>query len=92
MNNPNWKKLLQMVSALIWKFKHASRQRKIAEDAFLELSDSADPDMVDEWRLAEAKAFEDRLFDLDAMKIFDVSLMKGWNINEVRGVYSYFIY
>jgi Kyakuja-Dileera-Zisupton transposase len=90
MNDSNWKKLLQMVSALIRKFKHATRERKIAETAFLELSNTADPHMVNEWRIAEAKAVEDRLFNLDAMKIFDISLAKGSNINEFGR--SYFIF
>jgi hypothetical protein len=77
MNDSNWKKLLRMVSALSRKFKLATRQRIIAEEAFLELTDSADPDMVKEWEAAETKALEGRLINLDGMKIFDVSLNKG---------------
>jgi hypothetical protein len=77
MNDSNWKKLLRMVSALIRKFKNASRQRKIADDAFQELTISADPVMVDEWQVSEKEALDGRLINLDAMKIFDVSLQKG---------------
>jgi hypothetical protein len=77
MNDSNWKKLLRMVSALSRKWKNATRQRQIAQEAYEELTSSADPDMVAEWSSAEKKALNDRLVDLNAMKVFDVSLMKG---------------
>jgi hypothetical protein len=77
MNDSNWKKLLRMVSALCRKFKNAIRQRQIAQEAYEELTSSADPDMVAEWSSAEKKALNDRLIDLNAMKVFDVSQTKG---------------
>jgi hypothetical protein len=77
MNDSNWKKLLRMVSALSKKLKNANRQHKIAEVAFLDLTNSADPELVEKWRSAEKKALKDRVVDLNSMKIFDVSAKKG---------------
>jgi hypothetical protein len=77
MNDSNWKKLVRMVPALCKKLQNARKQRDIFKKAYIDLSATVDPDVLLEWEEAEADALQQRPFNLDAMKLFDVNMTKG---------------
>ncbi|KAG1793247.1 uncharacterized protein HD556DRAFT_1432294 [Suillus plorans] len=77
MNDCNFMKMIRMGMSLSRKYKEAKRGVAESSDAFKELNNSADLDLIQEWLVQESTAQACQIQDLSAMDIYDVQLKKA---------------
>ncbi|EGO26566.1 hypothetical protein SERLADRAFT_436377 [Serpula lacrymans var. lacrymans S7.9] len=76
MSDSNWKKLIQMVSALCKKFKKVQQGLSSSKLAFGNINSTADSKNTEAWIAQEKKAQQNQLHKENAMDIYEVSLAK----------------
>ncbi|KAG1887967.1 uncharacterized protein F5891DRAFT_966406, partial [Suillus fuscotomentosus] len=89
---PVYQDLIMTGMSLSRKYKEAKRGVAESSNAFKELNDLADPDLIQEWLVQESTAQASQIQDLSAMDIYNVQLKKArsWKTIELDLLWTSF--
>lgn len=62
------------MTALVKKWNKAVDGVEASENAYNALTNSADPDMIEQWRSIEEKALASRAYDISAMDVYEAEV------------------